>query len=173
MLHKTLTICVLTGLLALSACGFRPLHSQTNGINVSADLASIEVKSIADRSGQILRNHMRTRLAPRGLAPNSHYTLSTTLSESIQHLAIKKNAFADRANLRLIAQYTLVRKSDNLTVLSSQYTVVTSYNITNNDYTTQVAQQDARQRALKEIADSMHTQLSVFIVKFSNTPASK
>lgn len=171
ILQKTFTVSLLTSLLVLSACGFRPLHSQSSDVNLSHYLSSIEVESIADRSGQILRNDLQTRLSPRGPSSNTTFTLTTSLNESIQHLAIQKNAFAVRANLQLEVTYNLIRKSDKTVLLTSRNTVVTSYNITSSDYATLIAQKDARERALKEIADAMHTQLSVFIVKFSNTPA--
>lgn len=162
-LRHFLTISVMASVFALSACGFRPLHGESG--TRQGDLAAIDVAIITDRSGQILRNALNTHLAPRGPAPVSLYRLNITLEESVQTLAIQKNAFAVRANLKLTARFTLSRLSDNAVLLSSRKSLVTGYNILNNDYATLIAQQNARERSLIEIADAIHAQLSVFTLQ--------
>ena len=75
-LSRTLTSLLL--LLALSACGFKPLYgTDKSGLSdPQAELATIKVGPIPDRLGQIVRNQLVEYLSPRGHAAQKLYDLN-------------------------------------------------------------------------------------------------
>jgi len=169
---------VLCGLFVLAGCGFQPLYNQPSAdgdgarYNVQSDLETINIKPIKDRIGQQLRNLLLTRLNPSGEPANPAYALRITLSESVQHLGIRKTSFATRANLLITATYSLGHAADpsadaNLaeTLANGSVSATSSYDISTYEFTTLTARKDARKRAVREIADDLRTRLAVFFVQ--------
>ena len=79
---------------ALAGCGFQPLYGQNGKGQAAAakgttlsDMAYVKVAAIPDRVGQLVHNHLRDRIHPRGMASRPVFRLSTTLSESREGLA--------------------------------------------------------------------------------------
>ena len=181
LLSKTLRGVVVIGVLvALTGCGFRPLYNQPNaaetsgGYNVQADLATIYIYPIKDRIGQQLRNYLLTRFNPVGVPANPAYNLRITVSEQVQELGIRKSSYASRANLRVSASYNLSFASSELsetneakpegdrTLLpSGKVLAISSYDISAFEFTTLTARKDARERAVREIADDLKTRFAV------------
>lgn len=171
--RRTLTPAALLGLaLLLGACGFQPLYgtgtapvgSAAEGMAVPAALASIEVATIPDRSGQILRTALVERLSPAGRPRDPAYRLSIGLSTSTVGLGISRDDVATRANLRATASYSLVRKADGEEVTRGSLTTIASYNILADPFVTITAERDAEERALLRLADNLRTQLSLYLV---------
>lgn len=146
---------------ALSGCGFRPLYGTTGGGGRDA-LAQIQIKPIADRSGQQLRNHLLDLITPRGQPPAARYVLNVRLSESIRSLAVRKTALATRANFRLEASFILSDKATGKTLHTDKTLVVSGYNILSSDFATLQSVKDARARALRETAENIRVRLGVF-----------
>lgn len=165
----------MAGLLALSGCGFRPLYNQPaadsgGGYNVQTDMAAIDILPIKDRIGQQLRNLLLTRLNPNGSPTDPVYTLSISISESVQELGIKKSSFATRANLRISAGYSLapVAAGDAAAapdLPNGKILAISSYDISTYEFTTLTARNDARRRAVREIADDLRTRLAVYFAQ--------
>jgi len=158
-----------TALLLLGACGFQPLHAERGG--QAADLAAIQVGQIPDRIGQQLRNHLLDILTPRGSPRKPRYFLSVKLTENIQELAIRKNAFATRANFQLIANYQLIDATTQLSVLVSGSQVVSGYNISQSEFANLIAEKDARAKAVREISQDIRARLGVYFLESSAPPA--
>lgn len=148
--------------LSLAACGFRPMYQKKNGLT-SAETSAIEIAPIADRTGQILRNHLVLRLQPRGRAKKSAYVLTVKLSENTKNLALRLDEVATRANLTIRARYTLVHISEakKLTEGSVQSTV--SYNLLREDFATISARESARKRGAKQLADEIWARLAIYL----------
>ncbi len=163
---------VLSGFILLSACGFRPLYGTGGGGAEGRDaLAQIQIKPIADRSGQQLRNHLLDLMTPRGQPAAARYILSVTLSESIRNLAVRKTALATRANLRLQASFVLSEKATGKRLHSDKTLVVSGYNILGADFATLQAVKDARARALRETAENIRVRLGVFFAQHFKSAA--
>lgn len=169
-------LAVITGALALSGCGFRPLYNQpaasgeTQNYNVQRDLATIAILPIRDRIGQQLHNHLLTRFNPKGRPADPVYELQVTLTEAVQELGIQKTSLATRANLRIAANYTLSfssgEKPDKANKLpSGQVLAISSYDISTFEFTTLTARKDARTRAVREIADDLRTRFAVYFAQ--------
>lgn len=162
----TATTLLLVAAAGLGACGFKPLYGQNNlqdGASAQAQtqLATVTIEHISDRVGQMMRTELKRRLAPRGQKADN-YRLHVTISESLSALAVEQNAFATRANLALTANYRLVRVSDGFELTAATPRQVASYNILTSDYATLSAQEDARERAVKALADTIHTRLAIY-----------
>lgn len=146
----------------LSACGFRPLYGQRAAGEVSADLSQVRIDLISDRSGQILHNYLRDRMNPGGQPADPTHRLSVTLTEDFDTLGIRKDETATRANFRASASYQLIELGDlNETVMDDRTQTITSYNIVESEFATISARDDARERALRLLADKIAAQVAL------------
>lgn len=150
--------------LALAACGFQPLYVQ-QGISeptVAAELQQIEVAVIAEREGQLLRTFLIERLTPGGRPADPTYRLTIQLRIETQSLSIQADDTATRANLDTVASYTLFIAGDPDAILTDQTNVTTSYNILSDQFATITAERDARERAMRQLAESIRRDLALF-----------
>lgn len=172
--HRYL-ISALGGLaILMSGCGFRPLY-KTGGGSDAAVLATVEVARIKDRIGQQLRNQLMAGLAPRGPAARLAYRLTVTLTESKVTLAIKKDETATRANLTINAQFTLVALNNpQFKDFRGSALSTNSYNILTSDFATLSSKNDARNRALRTLAEEIRLRVAAALNSqnsSSNQPA--
>ena len=91
------------------------------------------------------------------------YVLNTNLTQGSASLAVRKSAFATRANLTLRVNYQLSPISGGETVLSGNETIIVSYNILDSDFATLMAEKDARARAVRELALAIRTHLAAHL----------
>ena len=140
--------------LALAACGFRPLYADSDqDATAYAELARIEVGIIPERSGQILRAALIDGLNPAGRPADPLYRLRVDLREREEELGIDKTDSATRANLPADGGDPLLDRRVGL---------ITSYNILLDEFATLTAQNDARERALRQIGSDIRTQLALY-----------
>jgi LPS-assembly lipoprotein len=159
------TFAPLLVVLLLGACGFRSLYGTDATGDAPGELATIKVNPIADRLGQQLRNNLLDLLNPRGRPADPRYLLTVHLAPSTQRLAIEKDAFATRANLQLLARFSLQDPDSREVVLSGKSLVVSSYNILDSEFATLMAEKDANARAAREIAHDIRSRLAAFFVR--------
>jgi LPS-assembly lipoprotein len=150
--------------LGLSACGFRPLYEVTDNQAMPpvGQMAEIRISPLPDRIGQQMHNLLRDRLNPAGQPLDPAYTLDIRLSESRTELGIRKDETATRVNLNLSAQFTLNSTQSGSRLFSDRVRTVSSYNILTSPFATGFAEDDARARALRELADAIQTRLGIF-----------
>jgi len=120
----------------LAACGFQPLYGGGKRGPAAAELASIRIEPIADRSGQILRNHLLDRLNPYGRPANPAYVLQINLVDSLTGVAVRKSEFPTRTSLRISASYNLARADTGQSVFSASSAIEGGYNILTSEYAT-------------------------------------
>ena len=145
---------------AVSGCGFQPLH-QRGSAGSPEVLAAIEIANIADRRGQNLRNFLLDRLSPHGPPRYPVYVLDVALSESKGGLGVRKDAFATRAFLTVKAGFSLVRAGPQKGGQFGGSTSSTNfYNIVQSEFATLAAEEDARDRALRAIADEIRRRIA-------------
>jgi LPS-assembly lipoprotein len=154
---------LLAAALALAGCGFQPLYGESPTGPVDETFADIQIGVIPDRSGQILRNFLIQRLNPGGRPADPAYFLSVNLRELQQRLAITQEAVAERANLLVTANYWLRDVESDEVVFQGGQTVITSFSILRDEVATLSAEQDARQRALRELSDTIRLRLALFL----------
>ena len=146
----------------LGGCGFHPLYGGRTAGAYDPGLAAIKVAPIPDRSGQVLTMSLRDALNPRGVDAVQPYTLHTTLTLTRSDLGFQLNNTTVRGQIEAVADYTLT--TDNgAELLHGRSHTVTGFNIVQDGYTTQVAADDAAERAVNDISDDMVLNLSLFV----------
>ena len=152
------------GLLLLAGCGFRPLYGtrEADGRSTVSDLELVSITPLQDRTGQQFHNLLRNRINPRGQPVQPRHRLNVTLRESVRELALRSDETATRADLSLFADYSLVSTADNSVVFRGSSRTINSYNILTSAFATQVSEQDARERGLRELSDEIRAQLGIY-----------
>ncbi len=150
---------VALGAAPLAGCGFRPLYAGRTAGEYDPMLAAIKVEPIADREGQILELALRERLNPRGAETPQRYTLQVSLALSRSDLGIQRNATSTRSEINARANYAL---SGDGVHFSGQSRTVSAFNLQNDAWAATVAEDDARERAIEELADAIVLQLSLW-----------
>jgi LPS-assembly lipoprotein len=151
-------------LLFLASCGFSPLYG-TDGASkqISKNFENVYISNIPNSDGQYLRNLLIDRFYKNGRPVAPEYILTVSpIKEKRLNLDITKSADATRGQLRLD---TIIRLKDQETgdiLLKRDMHVVTSYNILNSQFTTHVAEGNAQQNALLELAQRIETQLALY-----------
>lgn len=153
---------LLLGMLSLLAgCGFRPIYAQ-NGQGASPGLASVRVDRIAERSGQELRMSLQDRFDPTNSQPQKTYALQVTLLPLNYGSAIRTDSTASRNRYDVSATYVLMEIATGKPVMDGTAHAITSYNVLRSDFATSSSENDARKRAVSEIAETIVAQLAVY-----------
>ncbi|MCZ8121912.1 MAG: LPS assembly lipoprotein LptE [Magnetospirillum sp.] len=153
-----------TVLILLSACGFEPLHRTTQAGSAVEALAAVRIDPIADRSGQVLRNHLLDRLTPRGAPANAAYVLRVRLQEPRQTLALRRDDVISRVGYSATAVFDLFDPSGRR-VFTGTSSYATDYEVTNSEFATLVSAQNARDRVLELVSDDIRYQLAEFLTR--------
>ena len=152
-------------LLALcTGCGFRPLYGESAG-DLTKELAGIRVSLIADRVGQELHNVLLDRLNPHGVPAKARYVLDVRLTIGREELGIRKDETATRANLEMMATFSLRRAADGVVVFEGRSRSTTSFNIVTSEFAMLSAEIGARRRAVILLGDDIKTRLVAFLTR--------
>jgi LPS-assembly lipoprotein len=157
---------LLIGLAAasLAGCGFHPLYSGRLAGEYDPELAAIKVAPIPDRQGQILAESLREKLNPRGVSIPVRYVLTVSLDVTRSDFGIQRDATSTRGEINVRALYTLDPATGaSQTLYAGRSRSVSSFNVLNDGYATQVAAEDARDRALKDLADDIFLNLELYV----------
>lgn len=168
---KNALICLTV--LFLAACGFQPMYgshspaaapsSSGGGAAPEAGLDQIEVGIIPDAEGVFLRNALIDRFYRSGYPANPAYTLNVSkVEQSRSDYDITRESEATRRQLSLTTSLQLVDNATGQTVLSRPLKVVSSYDVIGSQFTTRVAEQDALEAALTDLARQIELQLALF-----------
>ena len=166
MLRKLIT--TFLACLIVSGCGFDPIYGNRGPTRVNDEFSYIGVTSIKDRIGQKLRNSLVHQLQITGPLKKRKYDLNVELEESIQSLAVRKSAFATRANLTVTAKYMLVSAERPKTLLQSSEHATVSYNIYNSKFATLVAHRSAQERAIRSLSKDIVISLAIYFERPKN-----
>lgn len=171
---------------ALAACGFRPLHGQTNtttqsGATVDAHLAAIKIKApVWERSpspfdagglakhdariSQVMHNALRDSLNPYGQPANPAYNLSMELTERSDATIASESSDVYRYNLTLNARYFLADAAGKELMLGNVSTM-TAYTVLRDPYIDIVALNDARERAARQLAELLKFRIAAYFTE--------
>ncbi len=151
---------VLFSLFGLAACGFQPLYGERTDFAIADKFAEIQVAPIADRVGQQLRNALIAQLYVRGRAERPSYRLNTVINETTSSLAVRKSTLATRANLKMTAQFNIQKIADGQQIMNASNTATVSYNILDSEFGTLMAEKNARERAVQQLANDIRSRLA-------------
>jgi LPS-assembly lipoprotein len=126
------------------------------------ELGNIQVSAIEDRIGREVRNNLINRLTPFGAAEEPQYRLDVALEQLTTPLAIQLDDRITRFNLTLSASFSLVDLESGTAVYADNVRAVGSYNVVDSEYATVVSEQDAGERAAREISNEIEALLVVF-----------
>ena len=154
-------ISVLTAL-AVSACGFHPLYGTIGG-GPGINMSSIYVTPIPERVGYELRNDLLDLFDSMGQSEGATYRLDIVLKTEKVALGFLNNAEITRYNYYLTARYELISTATNKPVKSGIARTITSYNVVTSPYATVVAEKDAQSRAARDVAETIRTELAVYL----------
>lgn len=154
-------------MLTVSACGFSPMYSQkASHSSMTSHLDQIYIQSIPDREGQYLRNALIDRFYRHGRPAVPSYDLAVApLRETLTDLDITKSSDATRGQLRLDTKMVLSDKISGAQLASYDLVSITSYNILQSQFTTRVAEDNARMSALDDLARQIETRLALYFQK--------
>lgn len=147
----------------LGSCGFKPLYG-TYGEKAEV-LQNVWIDRIRDEQGQALRNHLIDRFYSDGYPQAARYNLQITLSNFTRSLDVQKDDTTSRAQLIIRAKYQLIDRQTNRAVHEATIRSVNSYNILASQFTTTVTQEDAEDRALRDLADKLKTRITLFLTE--------
>jgi LPS-assembly lipoprotein len=150
-------------LILLAGCGFRPLYAPPEVGTTDPALATIQVVQIPDRLGQLLTIALRDGFNPSGERVDPQYTLHVGLSSIRRDTALRIDSTATRAQIDVRATYQLIDLRRNVVVLYGSARSNDSIDLVDNEYANVVADNDARRRALRDIAAQIQTRCGGYL----------
>jgi LPS-assembly lipoprotein len=158
--------------LLLAACSFHPLYGNARPQTGTALLSGIKVDPVSSRSGQLFTMELEDQLNPGGAVPSdARYRLTATLVAREIGLGAARDGTVSRYNVYLDTNYQLFRIADKKLMTSGHLTEVSSYNnITNQYYSTYVAQEDAYKRGVTELAQLVCQRLGSYLTENGGDP---
>lgn len=160
-----LSLCLL-----VTACGFQPLHSQAYRAQQAIDLSSLVVQVDTDRRGQLLEAEIADAVNPDYQPAQKLYLLDIDLTETDIPLFINPDGTSARGDIRLSSTYRLHRIADNMLVDKGSISRISSYNTSDQaaeGYASFVSLEDAKQRAVLELAQDYKLRMANLLSKLS------
>jgi LPS-assembly lipoprotein len=150
-------------LLGLTACGFRPLYG-TKSIDPQsvAELASVSIRPMDDRQGQMIHNALLTRFNPRGEPVKPRYDLWVTYTVSEGQQALRTDDTATRNTLYYTITYRLFEKG--IPVVIGNVMKQVSYDFLTQHYANVSADEDVRRRASELLADEVRNRIAAYFI---------
>lgn len=155
-MRRLLSLC----LLALTACGLRPLYGGSGGVAIAGLLHSVYVTPIEGHSGWLVRNKVRDRLADGD--GSSAYRLAVTLDDDITAFGIRGDRAATFERRTLRARYQLLEAATGAVLLDATATADAGIDIVSSEYATVAAEQTALERLSDQLADQIVTRLALY-----------
>jgi LPS-assembly lipoprotein len=149
--------------MAAAGCGWEPLYANRESGPVDAELRAIKVDPILDRTGQRLELALRRSFNPRGEPVPVRYVLHTTLVIGRQDLGIQSEGLGTLGRVDVSATFTLADAKTGAQLLANSIHTADSFDIVANEYSTVVAEEDARNRAVEELRRDMVDKLTLFL----------
>jgi LPS-assembly lipoprotein len=160
--RRSLLLAVAGG--SLGGCGFEPLYAEgEGGASVQARLAEIEVALIPERSGQLLRQALQSRLERRNAGAARRYGLAVQLALAFEPIAIQPDNSSSRVRMVGSANWVLTAQDpQRRTVASGAARETDGYNIINQQFfAAELTNTVAQKRLLERLADQITTQLAL------------
>ena len=162
----------------LAACGFEPVYGNrtvrepTAGGPVTAqirdDMAGIWIEPIPERMGQILRNQLIDLLNGTNEPTQPLYRLEVSLRQLKQAVLERRESLETATNLIIIATYKLKTPTGEVLTTNQSRSIVL-YNQLPSPYATVAAEEYARDRAVRQLAQDMRLRLSLYLANRKGT----
>lgn len=156
-LHPWLGVLLIAGLVA--GCGFRPLYKQSGNTNTVREFSQISIAQPEDRPSQQLRNYLLDTLTPLGQPDHPLYRLDYQITELLGSVFVTRAEEITRHNLYISTVVTLRDYQTGGSLVTLSVTSQASYNVTQADYANLVNEKNARERALRDVAEQIRLRL--------------
>lgn len=149
--------------LALAGCGFRPLYATSSG--VAPILSAVEVEDTGeDRASYLVGVALRDQLGTwQGEDPA--YVLQTRASVSRGRTALTVDQVARRIVLSLNVTYALYDRDSGARVTQGSASGIASFDVPAEPYAAIRAEQDATERAARDVAGKVTTSLARYLTQ--------
>lgn len=147
-------------LLMLPGCGLQPLYAGGSDGSVARALTGVEVTPIEGKSGWLMANALRDRLAAGTTTPT--YRLDVRLDDQINGLGVRRDNSISRERRTLRARYQLVRLSDNIVLLDATAGSDAGIDVVGSEYATIAAENSALERLSTIVADQIVARVALF-----------
>ncbi len=158
ILKKFLFLC----LFLLAGCGFSPLYvlNDENGISKTEE---IEVSSIPEYNGYVLKQNLVNAFNPRKKSVSKKYRLEVQLkSPRLSDQSIQGDNFASRKKVSLSATYRLINKETGEVLLSSSTNAIGAFNVFYEPYTTYQAEKKQVEDLVLIVANNISTRVVAY-----------
>jgi hypothetical protein len=150
----------------LSGCGFQPIYMPTASNKAGPskrELATVFVRIIPERPGQLLRQALQERFGDDSGTP-SHYDLAVSFGISGESIAIEQTSIATRIRFIGSASWNLLAHDDHYTRLANgSARSMDGINIFDSQYFASDLETEAVQKRIAEaIAQQIATQLAIW-----------
>lgn len=154
--------------LLLAACGFQPVYGVRQdgdvSTSVAAQLNNVAIANIPDRDGQYMRNKLIDAFYRKGRPDSTAYTLTVTLSKTVEDLGIQVDATTTRSRLTMTANYTLTDRAGKKLFASTARSVA-GFNKLTQQYSIETARQNATERTLSEISNQIINNIGLYLAE--------
>lgn len=165
-------VALIVSMLALQACGFQPVHGTRVEKSLDVNLAQVSIQTDGSRLGQLLAAEIRDQANPDYASAPATYALHVSFTESDNPLFINPDGTSGRGDMQYQSHYSLVRLTDNKSISTGNINRVASYNTSQNaDYASFVSREDARKRAIVELAQDYKLRLINLLPKMNDPNA--
>jgi len=152
----------------LGGCGFRPLYgtgAETAG--VQERLGEINVLLIPERTGQLMRQALMTRLERGGGGAARRFDLAVQFALGAEPIAIQIDNSTSRIRLIGTATWTLLAQDvQRRTVASGSAREVDGYNIVNQQFfAAELTNTSVQRRMVEALAEQVTTQLALHFAR--------
>jgi LPS-assembly lipoprotein len=160
---------ILACYLLLSSCGFRSLYGEPVALTQSTrqELAAIEILPVANYDGMRFRQDLQQQLGGQQINKNPRYQLNIRLDDNLDYFGIRPDDTSSYGKVRVYAEYTLTDKTTGKVVTTGHARSTGGYTIVRSQYASLYAEEDARRRALRSLADRIALQLAMHFQKKS------
>lgn len=168
-LERCITLLLRSLLIALcfmgvQACGFQPLYGPHSAFPQD-DLQQVDVKVIAERSGQIMRNKLLYLLHHRAKTKKA-YVLDVVMGESRSDQVYDRDATAKRAVIKIDVRMSLRPLGDTKVLFERTFDESIGFSFRPNaefaSYTSIVSEADAKERLIQHLSHTIVHELSLY-----------
>lgn len=148
-------------IVALPACGLRPIYAGGAQGAVAQGLASVEVAPIEGREGWLVRNALLDRLGQGGTDVASRYRLEILLDDQLEGLGLLTDDTIGRERRTLRARYQLVDLASGAIVIDATAGSDAGIDVVSSEYATIAAEERALENLAQQVADRIVTRLTL------------
>lgn len=165
-MRNTLAI---VALLVLTACGFQPVYGTNSDYNieVSSYLSSVRFSQRSGPQGQQLQNALEDRFNPDASASlyGKSFVMEFSLNSRRDAVVIEQDGSIARYNILLISQYRLLDEETGELLDEGTIRRTASFYNAPEKFAAYVAEKDAVQRALVELAEDYRLRIAAYFAQ--------